>query len=146
LTQNVSPKGQKIIAFDPGYTTGVAIQSNISDMLTLMQVKGLKPVWAVLHTGQPDMIVYEKFFYQRRDKVDLRPVEAIGIIKLYAERTTTPIIGQSAQQAKRFWTDKKIKKLGMWESGEPHAMDALRHLLYFQTFKLNDQTLLERLK
>ncbi len=135
---------QNIIAFDPGYTTGVAFQEGTN--VTLMQIKGLTGVWAVLHTGQPDMIVYESFLYQRRDKVDLRPVEAIGVIKLYAERTSTPILSQTPAQGKRFWTDKKIKKLGLWEPGEPHAMDALRHLLYFRAFKLNDETLLERLK
>ncbi len=135
---------ETIMSFDPGFTTGVAIHED--NNLTLMQVKGLKTVWAVLHTGEPDLIVYESFLYQRRDKVDLRPVEAIGVIKLYAERTNTPITSQTPAMGKRFWTDKKIKKLDLWEPGEPHAMDALRHLLYFQTFTLKDQTLMERLR
>ena len=135
---------QKIMAFDPGFTTGVAVHED--GMLTLMQIKGLKTVWDVLFTGEPDMIVYESFLYQRRDKVDLRPVEAIGVIKLYSELQTVPILSQTPAQGKRFWTDKKIKQLDLWEPGEPHAMDALRHLLYFQAFKLNDKTLLERLK
>ena len=135
---------EKIMAFDPGFTTGVAVQEG--DSLTLMQVKGLKTVWDVLYTGVPDMIVYESFLYQRRDKVDLRPVEAIGVIKLYSELQKIPILSQTPAQGKRFWTDKKIKQLDLWEPGQPHAMDALRHLLYFRAFKLNDKTLLERLK
>jgi hypothetical protein len=92
------------------------------------------------------MIVYESFLYQRRDKVDLRPVEAIGVIKLYHEIYRTPIISQTPSQGKAFWTDDRLKKLDLWEAGQPHAMDALRHLLYYQAFKLNDKTLLERLK
>lgn len=135
---------QKIMAFDPGFTTGVAIQDERN--LTLLQVKGLSNVWGLLQTGVPDMIVYESFLYQRRDKVDLRPVEAIGVIKLYAEQLMVPILSQTPAQGKRFWTDEKIKKLDLWVPGEPHAMDALRHLLYYQAFKLNDQSLLERLK
>jgi hypothetical protein len=133
-----------VIAFDPGHTTGVA--SHNEGMLTLMQVVGLDTVNSVLDVGKPELIIYEKFFYQRRDKVNLEPVEVIGVIKLYAILTKTPIIGQAPQQAKSFWTDNKIKKLGLWEEGQPHAMDALRHLLYYQAFTMNDQALLGRLK
>ncbi len=135
---------QKIMSFDPGYTTGVAIREDGG--LTLVQLKGLGPVWRLLHDVVPDVIVYEKFFYQRRDKVDLRPVEAIGLIKLYAELKQIPIYGQAPQQAKRFWTDSKVKKLDFWVAGEPHAMDALRHLLYYEAFNLHDKALLERLR
>ncbi len=135
---------QTIMSFDPGYTTGIAIRDD--NHLLLLQIKGLSPLWRELEVEDPDVIVYEKFFYQRRDKVDLRPVEAIGVIKLYAEQKQIPIAGQSPQMAKRFWTDAKVKKLDLWVPGEPHAMDALRHLLYYEAFVLHDQTLLERLK
>ena len=132
------------MAFDPGHTTGVVIEEG--NNLSVMQVQGLKPLWKVLHTGQPAMIVYESFLYQRRDKVDLRPVKAIGVIELFAEINRTPIMSQTPSQGKAFWTDNRLKKLDLWETGQPHAMDALRHLLYYKAFKLNDQTLLERLK
>ncbi len=136
----------KIMAFDPGHTTGIVIYTGTLEKPTVTQVEGLKPLWKTLNVFQPAMIVYESFLYQRRDKVDLRPVEAIGVIKLYAAINRTPIMSQTPSQGKAFWTDDRLKKLDLWETGQPHAMDALRHLLYYQAFKLNDKTLLERLK
>jgi hypothetical protein len=96
--------------------------------------------------GAPyDRIVYESFLYQRRDKVDLRPVEAIGVIKLYAALNSITLVAQTPATGKRFWTDDKIKKLNLWEEGQPHAMDAMRHLLYHRTFTLGENYLLEKL-
>lgn len=136
---------EKIMAFDPGSTTGVAIQEGTS--LTLLQLRGLEAVWDELHRVEPDMIIYEDFLYQRRrDKVVLTPVEVIGVLKLYANLNEVLIRKQSAAIGKSFWTDRKIKKLGLWREGSVHAMDALRHLLYFRAFSLKDQSLLRRLK
>lgn len=135
---------KKIIAFDPGYTTGVAFYD--SKEIVLEEVVGHDVIWDMLNELNPDAIVYEKFFYQRRDKVDLTPVEIIGVIKLFASIIDVTCVGQSAQQAKRFWTDSKIKKLDLWAPGHPHAMDALRHLLYFRTFKLKDVYFLNQVK
>jgi hypothetical protein len=39
-----------------------------------------------------------------------------------------------AQQAKAFWTDEKLKLVGLYEPGMKHARDALRHLLYLICF------------
>ena len=141
---------KKIIAFDPGRTTGVAIFNRQpgpnNPYLTIAQIRNLAPVWYLLHREAPELIVYESFLYQRRDKVDLTPVEVIGVIKLYANETGTEIVSQTPAMGKRFWTDDKIKKLDLWEPGAKHAMDALRHLLYYRTFALKEQELLERLK
>jgi hypothetical protein len=135
---------QNIIAFDPGVTTGIVLYSE--DEYTLAEVVGLRSVWDILHEVEPQTIIFEKFFYQRRDKVDLTPVEVIGVIRLYAHLTNTLLWGQSPQEAKRFWTDDKIKRMGLWEPGKRHATDALRHILHFQVFKLNDTSILERLR
>lgn len=127
---------QKVIAFDPGVTTGIAI-ATLTDPIQYetFHQQGHVSLWNFLNDEVPDAIVYEKFFYQRRDKVVLEPVEIIGIIKLYAALTFTDIVGLSAQQAKVFWTDAKIRQLGLWETNRKHGMDALRHLLYYLQFE-----------
>ena len=136
-----------IMSFDPGRTTGLAVyEEDPTPNYTLMELKGLHTVWKALFTGGPTQIVYESFLYQRRTKVDLTPVEVIGIIKLYAETYEVPIVSQTPATGKRFWTDSKIKKVGLWQSGAPHAMDALRHMLYYQAFNLMDKSKLEALK
>ena len=137
-----------IVAFDPGFTTGVArFGKDIDEMFETTQVVGISGLWDVLHMGAPyDRIVYESFLYQRRDKVDLRPVEAIGVIKLYAAIHDITLVAQTPATGKRFWTDEKIKKLNLWEEGQPHAMDAMRHLLYYRAFSQGEHSLLEVLK
>lgn len=130
---------EKVIAFDPGGTTGVAIAritEGVPAFRTFERV-GLVPIYNLLYEERPDHIVFEKFFYQRRDKVDLTPVEVIGVIKLYAALSGTEYTGLSAQQAKRFWTDDKLKKLDLWKTSQRHGMDALRHLLYYLQFGLH---------
>lgn len=137
----------KIIALDPGFTTGVALfDSNLDLKYETTQVQGIYGVWDALHMGAPyDLIIYESFLYQHRDKVDLRPVEAIGVIKLYAEVKNIRTVSQTPATGKRFWTDPKIKKLGLWQPSQVHGMDAMRHLLYYMAFELKRVELLEAL-
>lgn len=141
-----------IIAFDPGVTTGVA-WTTFGDEIDATQITGgAIGVWEWLEktqdaAGFPDVIVYEKFLYQRRDKVVLDPVEVIGVIKLWAHQNVIPIQGLTAAQAKGFWSDKKLKTVGVYETGLKHANDAIRHLLYYLSFGQEpDLTWINRLK
>lgn len=153
----------RILSFDPGGTTGVAIYDDEF-------AEGETPTtscWArfelgpqehhaelfVLLTGER-YIVYETFDYQRRelDKgVSLVQVslEYIGIIKMhkqYSEDGGTHVDVFPQKPAQRmFWTDEKLKRLGLWVSS-PHERDATRHLLYHMTFTLNDQRFLYMLQ
>jgi hypothetical protein len=134
---------QTIMAFDPGYTTGVAFYVS---KVQVYEVQGLTDLWDTLHMGGPTRVVYESFLYQRRDKVDLRPVEGIGVIRLYCQLNGIIPVAQTPATGKRFWTDKKIKQLDLWKPGLPHAMDALRHLLYYMSFGLKDHRWIEQLQ
>ena len=133
----------RILALDPGRTTGAAYFPNDPSRLYMVLQRQLpyshKAVSNHLRLVNPDIIVCESFVYQRRDKVDLSPVEMIGVVKLWCEQNETPYHEQTPSQAKKFWDDKKIKTCGLWIPGNPHAMDAARHLLYFMTFTLKDQ-------
>ena len=131
----------RILALDPGRTTGVAYFPDADEFHVEQRELPYshKALYNHLRLVNPDIIVCESFVYQRRDKVDLSPVEMIGVTKLYCERAGISYHEQTPSQAKTFWTDKKIKTCGLWVPGNPHAIDAARHLLYFMTFTIGDQ-------
>ena len=119
-----------IIALDPGITTGIAeLRYNDKIRIDHLKVPHLE-FYHYLLSREPSEIVYESFVYQRRNKVVLYPVEVIGVIKLYAAVADIPAYSYSASQAKGLITDDKLKKMGLYEPGLKHGMDALRHLMY----------------
>ena len=134
----------RIMSFDPGGTTGVAVWGD--EYCGTWETRGLRPIYADLSGYKPDQVVIESFTYQRRDKVDLTPVEVIGVIKLWCEIHEIPYKVQSPATGKSFWTDKKLKQIGMYEASKGHAMDALRHLLYYFSFTMNNDFYVRMLK
>jgi len=48
--------------------------------------------------------------------------------------------------AKGFWTDDKLKQIGLWVPNLGHAMDATRHVLRYRTFQLEETSLLRVFK
>jgi hypothetical protein len=146
----------RIIAFDPGGTTGVAIYDTDTEREWTRFELGPKEhhaaLWALL--AEEVHIVYETFDYQRRDvefgvSLELISREYIGIIKLhreYLEEGGVYVELHPQKPAQRmFWTDEKLKKLGLWVSSE-HERDATRHLLYHLCFTLNDKKYLYALQ
>jgi hypothetical protein len=98
-------------------------------------------LWRRLAAFKPRYIVMEDFEYRPRhrtnDKINLFPVELIGVARLYALMVTDhqcAIYLQKASQGKGYYTDPVLKKLGLHKRGLPHAMDASRHLLHWFTF------------
>ena len=147
----------KIMSFDPGLTTGVAVLTHPDD-IRLFEIhvplsehqcreKHLYRVWEhLMDWERPDEVVYEDFTYQHRTTVELFPVQVIGVINLYGQITRVPIFSETASAAKRFWTDYKLKAIGRWVPGKDHAMDALRHLLYHEAIRKKNQRWLEGLR
>lgn len=135
-----------IIALDPGITTGIATLIGTDIIITKQLGPSHAGSYEFLQKASPKEVVYESFIYQRRNKVELYPVEVIGVIKLYGEIYDIPLFVQSASQAKGFITDDKIKKMGLWVRGQKHGMDALRHLLYHLIVTKGDKTWLDPLK
>lgn len=109
-------------------------------------------------------LVGERFLFlhenQGRTKIDYTACEYIGVAKLYCQMNKIQMEWQNGAQAvgaTAFWGDDKgklgdgggnakIKKLGLWQPGKTHAMDSLRHLLYYFTFTLNNDYFLHQLK
>lgn len=97
------------------------------------------------------------FLHENRDrtKIDFTPCEYIGVAKVYCQMNEIEMEWQNASQAcgvTAFWGDDKnggnakIKKLGLWQAGKTHAMDSLRHLLYYVSFEMNNDYFIQLLK
>lgn len=144
----------RILALDPGGTTGWAIYQHGMDW-DRGQLTGQHhdDLWQLIDTYYPDTLVYERFLYQRREvtkgvSLVLDSLEYIGVAKLWIQRNPKGrrLVEQTPHQGKHLWTDDKVKALGLWLPGLPHAMDATRHLLYFLAITQGESSWLEKLK
>jgi hypothetical protein len=148
-----------IFSADPGATTGCATASwkptSPSDQLTSVeQIKFTQfqigpdahhlQLWSILNGNSFTEIVWESFEFRQhvytdeegnpvvgRSKVELISKEYIGVLELFCALTSTKSHHRTASSAKRFINDEKIKQLGLWLPGMPHAMDATSHLLRY---------------
>src|SRR3954466_5321963 len=134
------------VAFDPGITTGYAVGVLEDGSMAVRPDQAqyeLMDLWAYLHFTRPDWLIWEKFVFRKRtgEGVELFSREIIGVLRLYAQianekrkdvvRTHEQMPMKSAGS---YYSDTKISDDGLWIPGKPHAMDALRHLLYWFTF------------
>jgi hypothetical protein len=107
-------------------------------------------LWKLLTAVNPDVVVCERF--QSRPNiggngtVNLMAPEYIGVAKLYCTSTETDFVLQQPSAAKGLWTDQKIKTLNLWQPNQKHAMDALRHALYYLTVTLQEEHWVQQLR
>lgn len=120
----------KALSADPGMTTGNAVVEH--DIYSFWQIdcRSIEDYWQFLHDVNPDVLLYEDFKHRPNlMKAELYSKEVIGVIRLYAALNKVPIVFTCLPaEAKAFWDDAKIKKVGLWHPGEnyKHSMDALR--------------------
>lgn len=132
-----------ILALDPGGTSGLVLGSPL--LLAELSAKDHHlDLWHILCQYAPTMIVCESFTQQRR-AADLKPIEYIGVVRLWCATRYVPLVLQSAGVGKTFWTNDKLKTLGYYKAGMPHAIDALRHWLWYVTVKTGDELYLKML-
>lgn len=154
----------RILALDPGVTTGFAVATGVishhkppgasfsiigdTAITTWQRKDDVNGIWDTLNYWGPSSVVYEKFTppAATRHRVELFPVQVIGVARLFCQMVGIPEYSHTASQAKRFWTDTKIKRLGLWVPSQGHGMDALRHLLYHMAITLGDKSWIERSK
>lgn len=140
----------KVIALDPGVTTGYA--SGVIDNGKLGVVSGQAKwnemqMYLQLKMSDADIIIYERFDYRSKkaynvDNVDLFPRNLIGVINLFLqekEAQGTPlewhtqwphqVLGKTC-----YWTNAKLKSAHVYKVANEHANDAMRHLLYWWQF------------
>ena len=125
-----------VISLDPGGSTGIAIYDVELDAINSYEISSEDhhtELYKLFYTLRPTAIICERFDYRNTSKTGVVIVsrEYIGVAKLYAQLTDTPIFLQSASQAKGFVADINLQMCEVRKSGQPHANDAVRHMLYF---------------
>lgn len=137
-----------LLALDPGETTGVACFASDSTTATLVhasQIKtwplelGVENMTKLLKELEPKSLVFESYQvyeWKSKDHVwsQIPTVQVIGMIKTLCIQMGIPYHTQTAQVAKGFVTDDKLKAWGYWQDGLRHARDAIRHACYFLLF------------
>lgn len=122
----------KILALDPGLTIGMCILNDNDDYESRQFIPMEYPhpheaLFDAILAIDPKVIVYERFdFRAAKSGVVLTGVEFIGVIELYAQQKCLEITKISPSDGKAFWTDNKLRMLGIYSRGMPHANDAVR--------------------
>lgn len=147
----------KILSLDPGGTTGWAIYDNSvpegvhrmwcgeigpqehhDELFDFMHEQYYGPKEDNPHDMRiPLYVICESFQYRNNlDKAELISCEYIGIVKYFQRQVADcKLYFQTAGQGKitptSFVKLKHLEKLGLFEKGKKHAMDAYGHLLYY---------------
>jgi hypothetical protein len=124
------------LAVDPGGTTGLAwIVEGVFDS---GQLAGGRFAFTTYFTWakemHPSVIICEDFIISNataRKTPQPDPWRILGFLELWCDMTKTAFVSYTPSEAKGFGTDAKLKHLGWYKPGKPHANDAARHLLYF---------------
>ena len=132
----------RVLVFDPGDHNGWCLmESNPIELVVSGELPDWHGVLELIEEYKPSIIVFESFQLYAWKAQSLSwntflPVEVIGVIKYLAEERGIPCISQGPAERK-FFTDEKLKELGMWEKSK-HARDAVRHGMLFVRYKLPD--------
>jgi hypothetical protein len=91
-----------------------------------------------------ERIVYEEYRIrgnraQEHVGSEVVTIQHIGAIKVVADMLNLPLTKQTAGMAKGFATDAKLRRWELYQSGQKHANDAIRHGVYFHLFGLPKQ-------
>ncbi len=145
----------RLLALDPGETTGWSIwDSHDNGTHYELESSGQLETWdKVNHTinpcvhnfnnmlmqWQPDYVVMERYaVYEWKAEShawsDVPTLRIIGCMETFLILRQVPYHMQTAQAAKNFVTDDKLKEWGLWKKGERHARDSYRHALFFLLF------------
>jgi len=144
----------RLLSLDPGATTGwcLFVKGAPGERYHTGQVSQDK-IWSLLvssrlaqivgggqhdHNYDPDLtIICESFQHRQLPKVDLTPVEVIGVVKEWARQNNVEIVWQTAAQGKAFWDDNRLANLDLLRRPKTtwrHANDAMRHMLWYLGF------------
>lgn len=154
-----------IWAIDPGPHTGIfyvlyglgqfrynRVTLDYTDSLVQNPHENLH-LWLMQNVNpSTDEVVYEPFEFRKeerdREYIDYTTGEYVGVIALYCQQTGTPSHRQMASQVMSFWTDDKLKRVGLYVPGKEHRheRDATRHWLHHDTFTKGNQEWLHKLK
>lgn len=141
---------RRLVAFDPGKTTGVSlwqydsetplthvghgqIEGGLDGFLEYFYPKGMFLPW--------DVIVSESFVLDgRTPNPDVTPLKIEGALESHAHRTGA-LLRLQRNNFKAHVPDSKLKELGFYVKGMPHANDSMRHALAFMKTSYHAPTL-----
>jgi hypothetical protein len=142
---------RSIVSLDPGGTTGICLGDLSDEELVLrisQQELSMLGMYDFLekHVGEcenPCHVIYESFQYRKisRGGLDLTPVKLIGVIELMRDQYE-PLVTfteQSPATGKAFFSDDRLKQMGIYKPGTQHGRDAERHLMQWITFGYGSQ-------
>lgn len=143
----------RLFTCDPGGSSGICYAED-GEVVGRAQLSGQhhSQLRDVLDNWQPDRVISEMFtFRKNKKKVQYDSVEYIGVMKLWCQDNGMPYIEQTVGQGKAtsentFWNVEKLKAVGLYLTGQPHANDATAHMLYYITFTLKQHHYLDLLK
>lgn len=138
-----------VFAFDPGETTGwchLSVHDNEIGIFDcgeldhfaignfLFDNQCLRAAVSKQDIIEMDFIV-EK--YVMNSKITQSPwsLETTGLIRYFAKIYNVPLHSQTPSQAKNLIKNEVIQRAGIYVPGQGHAMDAVRHALYFLVVK-----------
>lgn len=128
----------RILAVDPGRATGWAVLE-AGRAYFGEEIFEEFPGWADsflrsrFDRGCRFLVVAERFVISGGTLTKARgdsnwSIELIGVLRYLARQYGHEFDLQGAGDAKRFGTDRLLRKLGWWTPGSDHARDAARHL------------------
>lgn len=143
-----------VLALDPGETTGWSVLRVSPEHIELI-VQGQFSTWPLdealpgltqlLDVYEPNFLVFESYhIYSWRLNEhsfnEVPTIQIIGMIKTLSLQRSINFGEQTAQTGKAFFTDPRLKMLGLYFEGQKHARDSLRHACQFVTFGLKDKS------
>lgn len=136
----------RIIALDPGITTGYAI-GDISEDGEMIVLTGEnrwdhKSLYDFLESNHVDVIICESFEFRKkaRQGLELYSRELIGVCNLYIQMHMPQNVKLHMQQPLKssdttYFNDNRLKIDHIFKEGKGHANDAARHLLTWYQFR-----------
>lgn len=133
----------RVIALDPGVTTGYAV-GVITEQGKMYVVTGQEKwthleLWGFFEDNLPDVLITERFEFRNKARtgLELYSRELIGVTHLYHQmymNLEIPLVEQMPSVIGGFFTDDQLKKDLIYKEGRPHSNDAARHLLHWFQF------------
>lgn len=134
-----------VLCLDPGETTGWALFEDGWLESVGQEPTGTEPALTAdfvrrMHE-EVDLrhIVYEEYRI-RGNKAkqhvgsEVVTIQHIGVIRATADQLGIPATKQAAGLAKGFADDRKLRMWGLYNTGQRHANDAVRHGVYWHLF------------
>lgn len=134
----------KVLAIDPGETTGWALFCNTTmdrhgQLQTSLFPQAPVTLCSHIEAWKPDVVVIEDYrvYKWKTDShawAALHTPKLIGVVEYFCYINKIPLTKQSAQVGKGFCTDERLKEWGLYQVAMRHANDAIRHACQYLMF------------